>query len=305
VAITFTDGMDAMKPGSRLVAAVAMAFAAFAGGAQAGTPAAATPGAAQLLATHARLAPLLSRNAFGRPLVLESEAGTRQASGDVYAVVDYPFATVKASFANPRSWCEVLILHINTKYCRAGGDSLNVRVGRKHPQELDDAFALSFAYRLDADARDYLAAQVSAPSGPLGSRDYRIQLQAVPLGPRRSFLRLHYSYGFGAAAKLATRGYLATGGSGKVGFTRTGKGLVGGMRGAIERNTMRYYLAIESYLASLQQPAGRRFASRIERWFDATEQYSRQLHEMKRDQYLAMKRGEYARQETVDLAANR
>jgi hypothetical protein len=263
------------------------------------TPAvAASPGATQLLATHARLAPELARNPFGRPLVLESREGANQVGGDVYAVVDHPFATVQRSFANAHTWCEVLILHLNTKQCRAGGDALAVRVGRKHA-DAENAFSLKFGFQLVDTQPDFLAAKVSAPSGPLGSRDYRIELEAVPLNPRQSFLRLHYSYGFGTAARLATKGYLATRGSGKVGFTRTAKGYVGGLRGAIERNTMRYYLAIESYLASLAQPPGRQFASRIERWFDATEQYRRQLHEMDRPTYLAMKQSEHARQQAL------
>jgi hypothetical protein len=273
--------------------AALLLLAAFAGNAGA-----VPTGAAQLLATHARLAPQLERNAFGRPLVLESRESANQVGGDVYAVVDHPFATVQRNFASARTWCEVLILHLNTKQCSAGGDGLAVRVGRKNA-DAEDAFALDFGFQLVESRPDFLAAKVSAPSGPLGSRDYRIELEAVPLNARQSFLRLHYSYGFGAAARLATKGYLATSGSGKVGFTRTAKGYVGGLRGAIERNTMRYYLAIESYLASLAQPPGRQFATRIERWFDATEQYRRQLHEMDRPAYLAMKQGEYARQQAI------
>jgi hypothetical protein len=295
--------MDAMTPGCRFVAVFALVAAALAGSAQADALATASPGAAELLAAHARLAPQLAQNPFGRPLVLESQEGARQVGGDVYAVVDSPFATVQRSFANPHTWCEVLILHLNTKECRAGGNTLAVRVGRK-TADADDAFALKFAFRLASATPGYLAAQVSAPTGPLGSRDYRIELQAVPLDAKHSFLRLHYSYGFGAAAKLATQGYLATSGSGKVGFTRKGGGYVRGLRGAIERNTMRYYLAIESYLGSLAQPVGRRFASRIEHWFDATEQYARQLHEMERADYLSMKQREYAQQQAAPLAAN-
>jgi hypothetical protein len=288
--------MDAMNPGRRFLVAVAFCLAAGSGAAQAGSP-----GAAQLLAAHQQLAPQLAHNAFGRPLVLQSQEGERQVGGDVYAVVDHPFPTVQRAFANSRTWCDVLILHLNTKLCQAGGNGLAVRVGRKNG-DADDAYALQFGFRLLASRPDFVSAQVSAPTGPLGSRDYRIELQAVPLGPKQSFLRLHYSYGFGAAARLATRGYLATSGSGKVGFTRSGKGYVRGMRGAIERNTMRYYLAIESYLASLSQPPGRQFLSRIESWFDATEQYRRQLHEIERADYLAMKQREYLRQQAV--AAN-
>jgi hypothetical protein len=79
-------------------------------------------------------------------------------------------------------------------------------------------------------------------------------MQAVPLPDGRSFMRLHYSYAMGTAAKLATKGYLATSGSGKVGFTREGDRYVRGLRGAVERNAMRYYLAVESYLARWRRP---------------------------------------------------
>jgi hypothetical protein len=55
---------------------------------------------------------------------------------------------------------------------------------------------------------------------------------------------------------------------------------------------MRYYLAIDAYLSSQQQE--KRFAN----WYDSTAQYSRQLKEVEREDYLAMKRKEYQRQQT-------
>ncbi|MFA6986232.1 MAG: hypothetical protein WC213_08500 [Arenimonas sp.] len=306
------DGADAMKQICS-IAALFLAAALSSGGAFGAGPkarSATDPDAAQLRARHAQLASRLAHNEFGRPLALESNEAPRQVSGDVFAVIDSPFAVVSKAFASPRTWCDVLILHLNTKYCRAGvgvdADSLSVRVGRKRAQDLDDGFALQFAFALKAARPGYLAAQVTSPSGPLGSRDYRIDVQAVPLPGGKSFMRLRYSYSFGGAARLATQGYLATSGSGKVGFTRVatddGKhGYVRGLRGAVERNTMRYYLAVESYLDSLAQPPGRQFTSRIEQWFDATEQYRRQLHEMERADYLSMKQREYARQQAVAL----
>ncbi len=268
----------------------------------------ADPGAAKLLALHATVAPRLERNQFGRPLALQSGETSSRVSGDVYAEIDAPFETVRKSFANPRAWCEVLILHANTKYCQAGvgndANRLSVRIGKKGPQDISEAFALEFAFRLDANRADYMAASLTAPSGPLGTEDYQFELQAVPLDGEKSFLRLRYSYAFGGMARLATQGYLATGGRGKVGFTRVpgaaGKSkYIGGMRGVAERNTMRYYLAMESYLGSLALPRGRQFSSRIEHWFDATQQYRLQLHEMDRSDYLSMKRSEYARQQSA------
>lgn len=265
------------------------------------------PGAAALLEKHSALAKQLAENAYRRPLFLESSEGTNTVSGNAYAVLDSPFSTVSTTFRSPQRWCEILILHINTKYCHAGFDSspsmLKVSVGKKTPQELEDAYALHFAYRLAVASPAYLAAQLQADKGPLGTSNYRIELQAVPLPGGKTFMHMRYSYGYGVASRLAMQGYLATMGSGKVGFTQIPRGpgtaYVEGMRGAVERNTMRYYLAIEAYLASLDKPAGQQFEVRLLHWFEATEQYPRQLHEVEKGSYLTMKRAEYQRQQTL------
>ena len=95
--------------------------------------------------------------------------------------------------------------------------------------------------------------------------------------------------------------YLATIGRGKVGFTRTGKQsndqpvYVEGVRGVVERNTMRYYLAIDAYLGALSTPPGEQLEKRLQSWFASTELYPRQLHEVDRATYLEMKRSEYLR----------
>jgi hypothetical protein len=87
--------------------------------------------------------------------------------------------------------------------------------------------------------------------------------------------------------------YLGTLGSDKVGFTPKGaSGYVGGVRGVVERNTMRYYLAIDAFLDA---PRPEQLDRRLAAWFDATERYARQLHETERSEYLEMKRSEYAR----------
>ena len=99
--------------------------------------------------------------------------------------------------------------------------------------------------------------------------------------------------------------YLATIGSGKVGFTLIGKQpngqpeYIGGMRGVVERNTMRYYLAIDAYLGALATPPSLRLQKRLQGWFTATEQYPRQLREVDPTAYIDMKRSEYLRQQTL------
>lgn len=279
-------------------------FATFPAAAQA-PAASAESGAPALLEKHAALAGQLAQNAYRRPLFLESSEGANAVTGSAYAVLNSPFATVSAAFKSPRRWCEMLILHINTKYCHASSDdspsTLNMNIGKKTEQELGDAFALQFKYQLAASSPDYLAANLRSDKGPLGTKDYRIELQAVPLPDGKTFMHLRYSYGYGVASRLAMQGYLATAGSGKVGFTRVQRGstagYVDGMRGTVERNTMRYYLAIEAYLASLDKPPAQQLEARLQHWFDATEQYARQLHEVDKESYLVMKRAEYQRQQ--------
>ena len=259
-----------------------------------------------LLQKYSALAVQLTQNQYRRPLVLESSENADTVSGDAYAVLDSPFSTVSTTFKSPKHWCEMLILHINTKYCRASAgvspSMLKVNIGKKTAQQLSDAFLLEFAYRLAADSPDYLAAQLNADKGPLGTSNYRMALRAVPLPESKTFVHLRYSYDYGVASRLAMQGYLATLGRGKVGFTQIRHSqplaYVEGMRGAVERNTMRYYLAIEAYLATLGRPQVQQLDARLAYWFDATEEYSRQLHEVNRDTYIAMKKDEYRRQGT-------
>jgi hypothetical protein len=252
------------------------------------------------------LTPQLKSNVFHRPIHLDSEETQNTLKGDIYAVVDYPFATVNSAFNDPQkgpaNWCEVLILHLNTKYCHASsgsnGATITMNVGKKTEQELNDTSRVQFNYRSVATNPDYFQVDLSAAEGPLSTKDYRIVLEAVDLGNGRTFLHLTYSYGFGLAGRLAMKTYLATIGSAKVGFTQKADGdYIGGVRGLVERNTMRYYLAIDAYLGSLSVPAGQRVDQRFATWFDATEQYPRQLHELDRQEYLQMKKNEYARQQ--------
>ncbi|MDD5367159.1 MAG: hypothetical protein PHR30_17620 [Gallionellaceae bacterium] len=268
--------------------------------------------AAALQAKYAALADRLRDNPFRRALYLESSesaASTHDLKGDIYALVDYPFTTVSSALDGPDNWCDVLILHINTKYCHAATAATNARLtvslGRKYPQSIDEAYPVEFAYRTEAAAPDYLDIRLTAGKGPLGTSNYRIQLQAVPVAGGRTFLHLTYSCAYGLVGQLAMKTYLATLASAKVGFTVVGRQAdgqpeyIGGLRGVVERNTMRYYLAIDAYLAALAAPPALRLDKRLQGWYDATEQYPRQLHEVGRADYLDMKRQEYRRQQAA------
>lgn len=264
--------------------------------------------AATLLDKHTALAQPLARNAFGRPLVLESQEANNRVTGHAYAVLDFPFNAVSAQFKNPTQWCEVMILHLNTKYCRASGatgnETLKVSIGKKTPQTLTDATALSFQFKLAEATSTFMTVNLNSPDGPMGTSDYRMALQTTALPGGKTFIHLSYAYSYGLTGKLAMQSYLATVGRSKVGFTsvaqKDGRSeLVGGMRGTVERNTMRYYLAMEALMVSLQEPPAEQVSKRLDYWFSATEQYPEQLREIERASYLGMKRAELQRQQSA------
>jgi len=258
-----------------------------------------------LRARHAALQERLAHNEFQRPLVLQSEQTSGDLKGDVYAVVDQGFSRVQ-QLSQADHWCEVLILHLNVKHCAASGAEgarkLAVTLGKKVDQDLDDAYRVDFDYQLAAAGAEYLQVLLHADEGPLGTSDYRITLEALPLDATHSFLHMTYSYAYGLAARIAMKGYLSTIGAGKVGFSIVGKTADGqpryvdNVRGVVERNTMRYYLAIEAYLDSLAVPEAERSEKRLEDWFAATERYPLQLHELDRKDYIEMKHRELQRQ---------
>ena len=299
--INLFGGLQRRLAAGVMCAAVVM-FAVPAAGAESGANA-----AAALRAKYAELGQKLRDNQFKRPLTLDSTESSSQLKGDIYALVDYPFGAVNQALRDPAQWCEVLILHLNTKYCQASqgkaGSMLAVSIGKKHYQPLDQAHRVEFAFGVAASTPEYFDIRLNAKQGPLGTSDYRIRLETVAVPGDKTFLHLTYSYATNFAGRLAMQGYLATIGSDKVGFTITGKqsggrpDYIGGVRGVVERNTMRYYLAIDAYLGGLSTAPAQQLEKRLQSWFSATENYPRQLHEVDRAAYLDMKRREYLRQQ--------
>ncbi len=270
---------------------------------------AALPAAAQdagaMRSRYLDLREALSRSAFHRPLVLESSERGARLEDDIYAVVSAPYETAAPALESAAAWCDILILHLNIKQCVASGaapdEALQVAIGRKYEQPAEQAYKVDFRYEVAAHGRDYLRIALHAASGPFGTRDYRIALEAMPLEAGRSFVHLSYSYEYGTTARRAMQAYLHTLGRDKVGFTIVGAQADGkplyieGLRGVIERNAMRYFLALDAYLRSLELPPGERLEARLRTWFDETERYAVQLHEMPEAQYLQMKRREATR----------
>lgn len=285
------------------VAGLASAALAWAAGADA-------PGAA-LQARHAELAPRLAASPFQRPLLLQSNASAGAPFGEIHAVLDHGFDTVSRALRSAAHWCDVLLLQTNIQRCvpegEGGGQRLAVAVARRYTDPVEAAETVVFRYELQAAQPAYLAVALRADQGPVGTRDYRLRFEATPLDAHRTFVHLSYAYTPGLLARLATSAYLAGAGRDKIGFSVTGRDAqgrplhVGGIQGVAERNTMRYFLGIEAFLATLDAAPAQRLEQRLRHFHAALERHPAQLHETMLSEYLALKRRQASR--PADAAA--
>jgi hypothetical protein len=160
---------------------------------------------------------------------------------------------------------------------------------------------MAYELRIEAVDAAYLHVTLEAAKGPLSTSNYRIVFDAVPLDGGRSFVHLGYAYSYGFTAKLAMQAYLATAGRSKIGFTVIDRGPAGqptyvrGERAALERNVIRYYLALLAHCATNARPPQERTESRLRAWFALTELHASQLHEFDLDEYLHEKHDDLAR----------
>jgi hypothetical protein len=266
--------------------------------------AAADGGSAEALrSSYAAKRAEIEKNRFGVPLDLESKQTPNSLEGEIHALIEQPFDKVRAALADPKNWCDILILHPNVKRCRlnapvAGADpSMTVNLSRRE-------LPVQFSYKTAAQTSDYLDVRLFSPTGPFGTTDYRIRLEAAPMDPEHTILHLGYSHGYGVSAKLAMEAYFNTLARGKVGFTVVGKDAqgqpvhVGALRGGLERNAMRYYASIESYLDALAVPPEQQLERRLRHWYAYTERYPLQLQE--EPGYLDIKRKEAQRTHAQD-----
>ena len=157
---------------------------------------------------------------------------------------------------------------------------------------------MRYRFSITSASTDYLNVRLDAGNGPLGTSDYVLTFEAIPYNESSSIIRFKYSYHFGFMARLALDGYLATIGRHKVGFTVTSYDednnpvYIKGLQGIVERNAMRYFLAIQSYLDSPN--LGReQWENRIKRYNHLATRYERQFIEIREKEYVATKRKEF------------
>jgi hypothetical protein len=264
------------------------------------------PGEDLLLDTYHGNKARLETNSFGLPLFLDSYERDGRVQVDVYGIFDYPFASVVDVLKVPANWCDIASLHPNVKACtyRELQDAwlLTFYLGRKVYQLPEDTRQIIYQHRNVDQRQGYQDIVLSADEGPFGTRDHRIRFEALTLDGGRTFVHVVCAYRDSVALRLAEKAYFATLGSGKIGFTVTGTDkngepvYIGGARGAIERNAVRYYFAIQSFMNTLHYPEESRFSMRISEWYDLTNRYRQQLFELDKKDYLTLKATEHENQ---------
>jgi len=234
----------------------------------------------------------------GSRLAVSSSRQEGEGAAVVTGVLPYPYAAVGRMLNEPAQWCDILTLHFNVKACTLEGEkALTLYSGRKFFQRPAQTYPLRYRIALrQHDSRNTLL-QLQAEEGPVGSRDYRLRLEALPVA-EGTLIRLRSSYRPSLLSQALTDGYLATLGRGKVGFSKNGVGV----NGVIERNAMRYFLALQAHLAVQSLAPGQRYEAALHRWFELTERYPAQLHEMEEGEYLEMKRRERLEQQRLQQA---
>ncbi len=245
------------------------------------------------------------------PIRLDSDQDNDTVMVRVDAILEHPFHQVSQEFRSAAVWCESLFLHINVKACVHHGDGersgIELYISRKRFQRPENAYRMDLDFRVQIAEEDYLAVKLAGDRGPYGTRDYRMTLEAVPLDAERTLIHVRHAVDYGALARGFLNLYLRFGGGDRVGFTVVGEDDAGrpiyvdGLQGVIERNVMRFYLAFQAYLESLEFAEEDRLAFRMARWFELTERYPEQLRELDENTYLRQKEMEWREQQSLQV----
>ncbi|MEW6584751.1 MAG: hypothetical protein AB1442_03960 [Nitrospirota bacterium] len=248
----------------------------------------------------------LEKNSFGFPLYIESfdQAGRLQA--DAYGIIAHPFGSVLNALRVPANWCNIASLLPDVKACTYEEQprTWQMTFYSGDTSRQSSGYADQFTYQCrTVEQRDgYLGIVLSAAEGPFGTTNHRMMFEAMPLNGERTFVHVRYAYNYGFLVRVAKTLFSAIPGRGKTGFTVKGidgKGnpvYVDGPRGAIERNAVKCYMAIQSFVDTLSFPEVSRFEMMISTWYDLASRFRKQLLEMDKKDYIASKTEEHRKQ---------
>ncbi len=256
--------------------------------------------AEDLIALYAQYESRIAKSPLGLPLYFESRVENDFSGVDIYGVLDFPLETLQKELSKPKNWCDIIILHPNIRACTYSGDTsgsvLVLHNVKRHFHAIAEAYQMHFKYQIMSDSRSLLDISMKADSGPFNSTDHKLRLRAGALDAKRSFVHLSYSYTYGPLQYIAMRSYFALFGVRRAGFSidsfddKNGPVYVSGVKGAVERNVMRYYLAILAYFDAMKYPPEQRFEKRLSGWIGLSDRYTEQFPKIENEQYFDFKR---------------
>ena len=266
-------------------------------------------GEAALLKHYHQLKSGLVDTLPGTSISLDSSEQDEVLSAEVDSILPTPFETVVAALTQASNWCEVMPLHFNIKACthetQEGGELLTVYSGRKIYEHPEDSYPMTYRFEVIRQDDSQLSLRLHADHGPISTSDYLIELDAVPVA-EGTLLHIHSSYRPSWLSSMLTSTYLSTVGRNKVGFShieQDGESQpVRGIRGIIERNVMRYHLAINAFFSTQSLPETTRHEATLVSWFEQNDSYPQQLHEMDKVEYMKIKRQEWQNQQRLQQA---
>jgi len=260
------------------------------------------PGLVALAGQYRALRGNLASNDFHAPVAVQSEEQDDSLRGDVFGVIDAEFASVKEALSSPADWCRFACLHMNVKAAVHDGAGTNscvtLYLGGKRYQPPERSEPIVYEFKLEHLGPDYVRVAMTSEAGPHGTREHRLSCEAMPLDDGTCFVHMRYACSYGLLARSGVAVYLNTAGRKRVGFSVVSTGEDGepvyikGVRGIVERNAMRYYLAVKAHLSTFGMPGDIAFERSIAHWYDYTMLYPEQLDDLRKEQYLRYKRKE-------------
>ncbi len=267
-----------------------------------------------LIDTYLETKKELEKSPLPIPFYLRSAVSSDASQVDIYGTMEFPFFIVENELLLPSNWCDILLLHDFVRACTYrkvnGTWLLAVYYVNRFNDPLENAYQLKFEFQNIAQYPGFFDISLAAPDGPFGTKDHRFKIEAIPVEDGKLFVHLRYSYHYGSLAYFAMKNYFSIFSTGKVGFSIIGTDREGnpvyvdGLRGAIERNVVRYYLAILAYMDTLHVPVEQRFEKRIDDWYDLTARF-KQLFEMQKEEYLTFKRQDQKNQQMLQGALSK
>ncbi len=238
-----------------------------------------------------------------QPLFINSRINGQKVSSVIISETEIPYSRISTEITDSAVWCEIAMLHLNIKSCIHRSSQITFFAGRKYYQSPDKASRFPYSFRVLQHSPEITSVSLYSEEGPGGTSDHRMDFEAVPY-KKGTIIRFSLSFRGSAVSGRIADLYFVTLGSEKQGFTYSEysgrKRFTGGVQGALERNSMRYYLAM---VVHFQTRNGVSALEKASLWYDYTERYRKQLHEVEKNEYLDAKEKEFLNQSRMQNKA--